>query len=130
MNCKKCDTKLLIGESWTSSMKKAGNYKCKSCHSKKVSQWNKNNSNILKSAHKKHYNKNKHDFVVYLLEEDNYVGVTENLYYRKAVHKHLNRNTDKVRVLYQTKNRADALELEELLHDIGYEGRHSQNTYK
>ena len=40
------------------------------------------------------------------------------------------RNTNNYRILSSFNNREDALELEELLHNIGYDGRHINNMYK
>ena len=67
---------------------------------------------------------------VYLLPEENYVGTTSWLEHRIIGHQRLGRTTEGIRVLYSTKNRDEALELEDLLHDIGYDGRHVNNTYK
>ena len=67
---------------------------------------------------------------VYLLEDYNYVGVTENIYHRFIKHKcEHNRDCSNHRVLYKTKDRSEALELEALLHDMGYEGKHQFNRY-
>ncbi len=129
-NCRKCGVELTIGDNWLPSMKKYGNYSCKPCHHSKTKKHYYSNPERAKQQVKQHYNKTKHDFVVYLLEDDNYVGVTQNINYRKAVHKHLNRNIDKLRILYSTKKRSDALELEELLHTMGYEGKHNKNLYR
>ena len=41
-----------------------------------------------------------------------------------ANHKSKGRYIDDMRIIYSTPDRAEALELEGLLHDIGYEGRH------
>ena len=61
---------------------------------------------------------------VYLLEDYNYVGVTNSLYYRFNQHKSVhNRDCTNHRILYKTKDRGEALELEALLHDMGYEGK-------
>ena len=68
---------------------------------------------------------------VYLLEDYNYVGVTINVNNRFSVHKSkFNRDCTNHRILYKTKDRKEALELEELLHDIGYEGKHLTNHYR
>ena len=68
---------------------------------------------------------------VYLLEDYNYVGVTNNVYHRFTQHKSKhNRDCTNYRILYKSKSREDCLELEDLLHDMGYNGRHKQNTYK
>jgi len=67
---------------------------------------------------------------VYLLEDYNYVGVTDNIYYRFNLHKSkFNRDCTNHRVLYKTKDRDEALELEALLHDMGYEGGAKNNKY-
>jgi predicted GIY-YIG superfamily endonuclease len=67
---------------------------------------------------------------VYLLEDYNYVGVSDNLWQRFANHKsQFNRDCTNHRVLYKTKDRDEALELEALLHDMGYEGKHQFNRY-
>ena len=79
----------------------------------------------------KKYNPTKKDghYSVYLLPDHNYVGQTNSIYHRMTSHRSDNgRNTDNVRVLYTTKSRDEALELEALLHDMGYEGRHTYNN--
>jgi len=84
-------------------------------------QWKENNP-----EYSKEYKANQKDGYhrVYLLEDYNYVGVTENIKHRFSQHKYKhNRDCSNHRVLYKTKDRSEALELEELLHDIGYEGR-------
>ncbi len=129
MNCKKCNIELAGGNHYKSDAERSI-YICKECRKDRTKVHYKNNTESYINRMQERYSKAKGDCKVYLLENENYVGVTQNMEWRMSQHKHLNRNTDKVRVLYQTKNRADALELEELLHDIGYEGRHSQNTYK
>ena len=67
---------------------------------------------------------------VYIIENDKYAGVTDSLYARKNNHKRDKRDIESLRVIYKTKDREDAEELEELLHDIGYNGRHSYNAIK
>ena len=68
---------------------------------------------------------------VYLLEDYNYVGVTKNILNRFNRHQQRhNRDCTNYRILYKSKSREDCLELEALLHDMGYEGRHSLNSYK
>lgn len=69
---------------------------------------------------------------VYLLTERNYAGTTQDLYQRMNRHKKDGNITDtnNFRVLYKTKDRDEALELESLLHDMGYKGRHRYSTYK
>ena len=84
---------------------------------------------------KKEYDKqlylDKHSPLVYLLVNENYVGTTENLKMRLVRHKtDYNRDVSEVIILAEYSNRADALELEEALHNQGYEGKHRFNTYK
>jgi len=93
---------------------------------------NKNYREKLKDTAKKRYHEVIKDGYhhVYLIPSDNYVGVSESLDTRISVHKHLGRDTTNYRVLYSTPDRAEALELEGLLHDLGYKGRHSHNMYR
>ena len=87
-------------------------------------KWREKNKDYYKSYQKDGYH------YVYLLEDYNYVGCTNSIGNRFRCHKSENgRDCTNHRILYKTKNREDALELESLLHDMGYEGRHSQNTY-
>ena len=66
---------------------------------------------------------------VYLLEDYNYVGVTNIISRRFIEHKAKhNRDCTNYRILYKSKSREDCLELEDLLHDMGYEGKN--NTYR
>tara|TARA_R110000744_G_scaffold80050_1_gene157122 strand:+ start:46 stop:489 length:444 start_codon:yes stop_codon:yes gene_type:complete len=76
------------------------------------------------------YNSTKHKPIVYLLTKENYVGVTENLKHRLSSHKHKSNRDISHRVLAELSNREDALELEALLHSIGYNGKHRNNLYR
>jgi predicted GIY-YIG superfamily endonuclease len=68
---------------------------------------------------------------VYLLPNENYVGTTMNVVERMSKHRIVNkRNTNNYRILSSFSNREDALELEELLHNMGYDGKHINNMYK
>lgn len=67
---------------------------------------------------------------VYLLPNENYVGTTKNILTRMSHHRGAGKNTDNFRILYSTEVRSDALEMEELLHNIGYYGKHKNNMYK
>lgn len=126
--CKDCKTELIIGDNWTESRKKIQVYVCKSC---------------VRARGKKHYSENKQayhsynkvfsqskkdgNYHVYLLPDDNYVGSTTNIWRRMVDHKSIGRNTESVRILLSTPSRTKAWELEKLLHDIGYEGRHARS---
>ena len=107
---------------------KSGKYyksHCKPCNTKGVKEFYQRNP-TSKSKHDKKYHtlgKDGH-FSVYLLPDHNYVGMTHYMRNRMSQHRSDNgRNTDNVRVLYTTKSKDEALELEALLHDIGYEGK-------
>ena len=85
------------------------------------------------AAYYKEYHNNKKDINhnVYLLEDYNYVGVTNNLYYRFNTHKTKeNRDCSNHRILYKTKDRSEALELEQLLHSMGYKGADKHSHYR
>ncbi len=93
----------------------------------------KNRDAILER--KREYDKqlylDKHNPLVYLLVNENYVGTTENLKMRLVRHRtDKNRDVSEVIILAEYIDRADALELEEALHNQGYEGKHRFNTYK
>ena len=73
----------------------------------------------------------KHNPLVYLLVNENYVGTTENLKMRLLRHKtDKKRDVSEVIILAEYIDRADALELERALHNQGYKGKHKFNTYK
>ena len=83
------------------------------------------------SAKQKEYRSSKgHKPTVYLLPKENYVGTTENIHYRMSVHKYSGNNIDGYRILSEFDSREDALEVEGLLHDLGYNGRHKKNSYR
>jgi len=68
--------------------------------------------------------------IVYLLQSCNYVGVTNNLPHRLRQHKTKGRDVANYIVLHKTKYREDAHSIESALHNIGFEGKHSYNSYK
>ena len=86
------------------------------------------NPNKLKEEAKKRYEKQLDGhYSVYLLEDYNYVGYTNCLYWRFANHKSKKgRDCTNHRVLYKTKDISEAKELEALLHDMGYEGKYER----
>ena len=93
-----------------------------------------NRDSIL--ARKKEYDQrvrveDKHNPLVYLLVNENYVGVTEDLQRRLWSHKKDHtRDISNVIILGSYETRAEALELEEALHREGYGGKHKFNLYK
>jgi hypothetical protein len=68
---------------------------------------------------------------VYYLPNHNYVGTSDNLYYRMARHKSVyKRVVDNYQILASFEDRGKAKRFESLMHDSGFEGRHSKNSYK
>jgi predicted GIY-YIG superfamily endonuclease len=102
----------------------------KKCLSKRVSNFYKDNKERISERRKVLYNLQKTKPVVYLLPSENYIGTTENLKKRLARHKSYGRDVKNVRVLSEFDLRSDALELEEFLHELGYNGRHKYSSYK
>tara|TARA_R110000796_G_scaffold203982_3_gene320171 strand:+ start:202 stop:657 length:456 start_codon:yes stop_codon:yes gene_type:complete len=110
-----------------------------------LKQYRKNNPGKQKSWSKKYddkpstklkksqyYEENKDGhYSVYLLPNHNYVGKTNCVEHRMSNHRSQHsRYTKNVRILYTTKCEAEALELEALLHDLGYEGRNATYTQR
>ena len=104
-------------------------YKDKEKHRKYMKEYRLKNKNKLntysqewRESQKDGYNR------VYLLEDYNYVGMTEQpIKERFRVHKaKFGRDCTNHRILYKTKSKSDAKELEALLHDMGYEGKHER----
>ena len=73
---------------------------------------------------------NKHNPLVYLIVNENYVGVTEELTYRIRKHRYNKKDVSEVEILGQFDKREYALLLEKQLHQEGYSGAHKFNTYK
>mgnify|MGYP003680667191 FL=1 len=81
----------------------------------------KTKSNVLKGKTSK--------TIVYLLPKENYVGITNNLKVRLSNQRVINkRDTTDYRILAEVNTRAEALELESLIHSIGYSGACEWNT--
>jgi len=72
----------------------------------------------------------KHNPLVYLIVNENYVGVTEDLTYRISKHRYNNKDVSEVEILGQFDEREYALLFEKQLHKEGYSGAHKFNTYK
>ena len=140
--CKKCNIELVAGTQYKSDADKGLNI-CKKCRSARTKQhYTENKESYLEKATTL-YNSNpekwralnrewivsKEDGLhhVYLLKNE-YVGITKNLYHRMSVHKHFG-NPEIACILHSTPDRENALELEGLLHDMGYKGKHLNNRY-
>jgi len=101
---------------------------CKKCSTAKTRQYFHDNKEIRLSQQKDYYEKHKtNEAHVYILPKENYAGVTKNIKFRMYVHKDDGNDTTGYRVLYSTPQVEEAFELESLLHDLGYEGRHTNN---
>jgi len=62
------------------------------------------------------------DWSVYILPKENYAGMTQSVFFRMHHHKSKGKDITGYRVIEKTKTKAQARELEDLLHDIGYKG--------
>lgn len=131
--CYKCKETKPYDEFHKSSSSKDGRRKaCKECK-KIINKMDREKRRDYYLDYLTKWNASKKDGYtrVYLLEDYNYVGTTNNLYHRFAVHKSRdNRDCTNYRVLLESKNRDECLELEELLHSIGYNGAEKGNSYR
>ena len=144
-HCNKCNVKLVRGDNWRESNAKNYVNRCTPCCVSYQVDYNKDNIHYVYSKvnayryrnktrqryldyQKKVYNSKKDGFYyVYLI--DNYVGQTEVPYYRRNQHKHDGKDVSTFRILSKLDTREEALELEGLLHDMGYDGRHRNSYY-
>lgn len=92
--------------------------------------YRENNKEKMSDKSKNYRESKKHKPLVYLIESCNYIGVTENIYHRLAVHKHKGKDVSNVFILSEFETREEALILEKNLHNIGYNGAHSKLLYK
>lgn len=136
-HCKYCNNTKAYSEFNKSSVHKDGyNSKCRTCTKEYFAKFRANRCKIkqkeivkaeyIKRKDKvKAYFQNRKDGLhhVYLLVKENYAGVTDSPITRRTGHKSLGRYVDDMKVIYTTPDREEALELEALLHDEGYEGR-------
>lgn len=107
-HCKKCNVKLVIGDNWTLGKKNSKTYSCRSCT-------HKHHMKYLKSKE----DGNWHNYII-----DDYAGITKNPWKREREHGTAGRDRSTFRVIHSTPFKDEARELEALLHDIGYKGRH------
>ena len=131
--CYRCKQTKPYEEFHRSSSSKDGRRKaCKECK-KIINKEERAKRRDYYLDYMKEWNANKKDGYsrVYLLEDYDYVGTTDNIYHRFAVHKSRDkRDCTNYRILYKSKSREDCLELEELLHDMGYYGAEKGNSYR
>ena len=109
-----------------------GFIKCTKCKTiKPYESFHRNNkikstgrASMCKICFKKYWQGTKDGlYYVYLLPEENYVGITSHVKRRMTAHKDVHkRNIKGMRVLYSTTNRQEGFELESFLHTLGYKG--------
>jgi len=131
--CRICKTEQEHG-SWTNRKtgKSFSNSKCRKCAANYSNKRTKDkrkdpviNAQLLKWG--RDYFQSKKDGLhhVYILPIEHYAGVTDNPFFRGQDHRSKGKNTEGFRIIHSTKNRNEALELEALLHDLGYKGRNA-----
>ena len=103
---------------------------CSVCLNDRVKKNYYNNVEDILTRRKELHKLKKHKPLVYLLKSESYVGVTENI--KKRMNRHLSdgRFVDDVVILKEFNSRPEALELEEFFHDLGYIGKHKNNSYR
>ena len=137
--CKHCNEEKPYSEYYKRKEMKDGYLKiCKNCLRIKDYQtrrdhalkYNRKNKEYIASEMKRRYEESKDGLHhVYVSEKYNYAGITCHPPTRKRNHAQNGRPDIDMRIIYSTPNRKEGLELEELLHDLGYEGRHASNRY-
>jgi hypothetical protein len=116
--CPKCKQELALEMFSKCKSRKDGlQASCKKCFREYPSSSSEYTSKYIQSKRKTYH-------IVYLLVDENYVGVTDNPTRRMWEHKSkYNRNTGNWIVLGKFNTRQEALKREAELHDQGYEGR-------
>jgi len=133
--CKHCNKDKPYSEFYKRKASKDGYQgRCKSCDDKKIKQYlkqPKRHSQLLKRWRKAYEDSKDGLHHVYICTDVNYAGITNSPQWREIDHKiKKGASREHFRVIYSTPDREEGLELESLLHDIGYAGRHVNNMYK
>jgi superfamily II helicase len=142
--CRYCKETKTLNDFNKSSIHKDGyNARCRKCANEKLAKFRasrteqqrkviwKNEYSIRKDKVKEYFqNRKDGNHYIYLLPKENYVGCTDSPKTRFTGHKSLGRDISNARILFGSPDRELALELEEFLHDLGYEGRHERNMYR
>ena len=129
--CSKCKVDKSVNDFHKFKHSKDGlKSRCKACNTKDAINYRKDNIVKRKMYDDKYREQMKHSPTVYLLVKENYVGTTSRLRQRINQHRHNGRFVDDFVVLATFNSRKDALELEEFLHELGYNGRHINNLYR
>ena len=134
--CKKCDIELVKGTQFKSDENKFNI--CKKCRKTRSNKHYANNTDSYIEKGKALYNSDKAKWKAINKENNDktkdglnhvyttkcmYAGVTDNTYKRAREHSKM------TCIVFSSKDRKDALEIEGLLHDMGYTGRHTNNRY-
>ena len=128
--CNTCNKVKPIKEFYKRKASKDGYQgRCKECDYKKIKAYTntpKRKNELLKRWRKDYECSKDGLHHVYICSDINYAGTTNSPSWRSISHVTYKGASKKYfRVIYSTADRADALELESLLHDIGYEGRNA-----
>jgi hypothetical protein len=111
-------------KAWIAAYNKSWNKANKEKIAAQKKVWGKANKEKI-AAQKKVYQESKKDglFTVYLLVNENYVGQTNNLFYRLIHHKNIRgRDVSNVQIIGKYKTREQAMEIEAGYHARGYLG--------
>jgi hypothetical protein len=122
--CTKCNKEKDLSDFANCKSNKDGlQYQCRKCRT----AYKLKNRKRISEVEKLRYYSKKHKYALYLLT-DGYVGITTDLNKRLSMHRcHYDRDTNNARVLAYFDNKADAREVEDLLHSIGYSGKYGTN---
>ena len=127
--CKICGKEKPLSE-FSIIKKKYPNSYCRPCDAIRYKEtrtkyYNKRYATTNGKAHYKKYYYSLKDGLhyVYYLPEEHYIGVTDCISKRIAVHKHkFNRYVDNIEIVYKTPCRKEAELVESKLHSLGYQG--------
>ena len=129
--CTKCKVEKSLDNFYKFKNSKDGfQSRCKVCNKKDTVDYKKVNNAKCKLYRAKYRERMTHKPTVYLLVKENYVGTTSRLKHRIYQHKHNGKFVEDFIVLASFDSRKDALELEEFMHELGYNGRHINNLYR
>ena len=137
--CKKCNTQKELTEFRTRNYTTRPNNPyytgaCKQCEYEYKQKYNsipeKRRLGNLRARNYRHKKKDGKWSVYMLTNAKEYVGYTNNEWRRMTEHRATGKDTTDYRVLMKCDTKEDAIELEELLHDMGYPGRHKKSPTK
>ena len=130
--CGKCELKKELVEFSKDKTTKDGlNYQCKVCHKQSSKQYR-----LINPEYGKQYRESLKSKYTYLYLIPNpttslgYVGITNNLYFRMALHKHDGKDITNYEILNVFETWKEARKSEDYMHSVGYEGKRLYNTQK